>query len=69
MDQIVAKVSGMSGCLSIICGSSADKSADGMGRRRVVAIQVGPGESNKGIFVRLSEPSPGAGEVSANNAV
>lgn len=37
MDQIAAKVSGMT-------------------------IQIAPGESNKGIFVTLSSPSPGAGE-------
>ena len=29
----------------------------------VVAVQVTPGEANKGLFIDLKEPSPGAGEV------
>lgn len=31
-----------------------------------VAVQVMPGEANKGLFIDLKEPSPGAGEVSPN---
>jgi hypothetical protein len=29
-----------------------------------VAVQVMPGEANKGLFIDLKAPSPGAGEVS-----
>jgi hypothetical protein len=31
-----------------------------------VAVQVMPGEANKGLFIDLKAPSPGAGEVSSN---
>jgi len=30
----------------------------------LAAVQITPGSANQGLFVELSEPSPGAGEVS-----
>lgn len=30
----------------------------------MIAVQITPGSANQGLFVKLSDPSPGAGEVS-----
>lgn len=34
-----------------------------LGRANVIAVKVGPGETNKGIYVRIKRDGPGQGEV------
>ncbi|KAJ9117815.1 hypothetical protein QFC20_000095 [Naganishia adeliensis] len=51
VDQIAAKVSGMNATLIAYLNV-------------IIAVQVMPGEANKGLFINLSQPSPGAGEIS-----
>lgn len=75
VDQISAKVSGMSELLRPIfpCHrlSILDDLAESVVLTRMLgvagvcaAVQVTPGEANKGLFIGLKEPSLGAGEVS-----
>ena len=54
MDQITAKVSGMCALCRILQFMTA----------LIAAVKVGPGPSNKGIFIRITRDGPGKGEVS-----
>jgi hypothetical protein len=62
VDQIAAKVSGMSkssdSTLAIVVDERLIAYFDAF-----TAVQVMPGDANKGLFINLSQPSPGAGEV------
>lgn len=54
MDQITAKVSGMCELRSIQYDRVTHNPA----------VRVGPGPSNRGIFVKINRDGPGKGEVS-----
>ena len=54
VDQIAARVSGMCEWNGLRLGVNSG----------VIAVRVGPGPSNKGIFVRINRDGPGKGEVS-----
>ena len=59
VDQILARVSGM-------CKSSSQIFQRWTGELKAnpgAAVKVGPGDTNKGIFVRIKRPGPGQGEV------
>lgn len=62
VDQIAAKVSGMSKCSASPLAIVVDATLNAY-LNVIIAVQVMPGEANKGLFINLSQPSPGAGEV------